>query len=112
MGVLEDAKRDMDLSHAKCNFQRRPGTIYHLYKKTIPGTDQMESFFSMLSPIEWGGNPPQEYLDSYRLEYDMSWTAVDRIVQRDNARKFDAVMLGLTQGQVANNDQHLQLTLN
>ena len=55
--------------------------------------------------------PPDEYLDSYRLEYDMSWTPVDRIVQRDNSRKFDAVMLGLTDTQVESNPQHLQLTL-
>lgn len=35
-----------------------------------------EHFFSMLSPLEWGGKPPNEYVDSYRLEYDMSWTQV------------------------------------
>jgi len=110
--VLEDAKQDMELSHAKCNFQRRPGTIYHLYKKIVPGQEEMEVFFSMLSPLEWGGNPPQEYLNSYRLEYDMSWTPVDRVVQRDNARRFNAQLLGLTNSQVQNNDSHLQLTLN
>jgi len=43
--VLEDAKRDVDLSHAKCNFTRRPGTIYHLYKKKIQGSEEMEVFF-------------------------------------------------------------------
>ena len=64
--VLENAKRDMDLSHAKCNFQRRPGSIYHLYKKDIEGSEEKEVFLSILSPNEWGGNPPQEYLDSYR----------------------------------------------
>lgn len=51
-GVLVAAKRDMDLSHAKCNFERRPGTIYHLYKKTLKGSDEKEVFFSMLSPNE------------------------------------------------------------
>ena len=65
--VLENAKRDMNLSHAKCNFQRRPGSIYHLYKKGIEGSEEKEVFFSMLSPNEWGGNPPQEYLDSQVL---------------------------------------------
>lgn len=33
-------------------------------------------FFSMLSPLEWGGKPPNDYCDSYRLEYDMTWTQV------------------------------------
>ncbi|OOZ41039.1 hypothetical protein BOW53_05855 [Solemya pervernicosa gill symbiont] len=30
----------------------------------------------MLSPQEWG-EPPHAYLGSYRLENDMSWTAVE-----------------------------------
>jgi hypothetical protein len=99
-GVLEDARRDLELTHAKCNFQRRPGKIYHLYRKVdAEGTE--EKFFSMLSPLEWGGTPPNEYLDSYRLEHDMSWTQVDRIVERDERRKFDPAILGLNAEQVA-----------
>jgi len=93
--VLVDAKQDMELSHAKCNFMRRPGQIYHLYKrKDFDGID--ETFFSMLSPLEWLNNPPDEYLNSYRLEYDMSWTQVDKIKVRDEKRRFNPVMLGLT----------------
>lgn len=33
--VLEDAQKDLSLSHAKCNFQRRPGTTYHLYERKL-----------------------------------------------------------------------------
>ena len=95
--MLEDAKRDVDLSHAKCNFTRRPGSIYHLYKKKIAGSEVMEVFFSMLSPNEWsdmGMQAPDEYLDSYRLEWDMSWTPIAKIEQRDTSRQFDASILG------------------
>jgi hypothetical protein len=123
--VLEDARRDVELSHAKCNFQRRPGRTYHLYKKKPGDREKVtnlpnhpadtlqgeEVFFSMLSPNEWGGNPPHEYLDSYRLEYDMSWTPVERIKQRDQSRNFNATMLGLTEGHVDVGGTQLQLTL-
>ena len=112
--VLEDAKQDMDLAHAKCNFQRRPGSIYHLYSKNIaaPGHPEvMEKFFSMLSPAEWSGKPPQEHMGSYRLEYDMSWTPIEKIEQRDESRTFNPVLLGLTDGHVAENPDQLRLTL-
>jgi len=112
--VLENAKQDMDLAHAKCNFQRRPGSTYHLYKKNIsgPGEDeQYEKFFSMLSPQEWSGNPPHIHLGSYRLEYDMSWTPLEKIEERDASRTFNPVLLGLTDGQVDANPEQLRLTL-
>lgn len=32
---------------------------------------------------EWGKSSPHEYLSSYRLEGDMSWTPVSKILQRD-----------------------------
>eukprot|EP00035_Acanthoeca_spectabilis_P014583 m.281011 g.281011 ORF g.281011 m.281011 type:complete len:212 (-) comp16171_c0_seq3:4372-5007(-) len=107
--VLENAQRDLSLSNAKCNFQRKPGNTYHLYRKEVNGME--EHFFSMLSPLEWGGKPPNEYVDSYRLEYDMSWTQVDRIVERDEKRKFDPMILGLTETQIADSTQHLSLTM-
>ena len=74
---------------ASCNFQRRPGKIYHLYEKQdgVP-------FFSMLSPKEWGGNHPNTYLDSYRLEYDMSWTELEHIQEHDRQQVLDPVLLG------------------
>jgi len=112
--VLENAKQDMDLAHAKCNFQRRPGATYHLYKKNVagPGEDeQWEKFFSMLSPAEWSGHPPHGHLGSYRLEYDMSWTPLEKIPERDASRTFNPVLLGLTNGQVDSNDTQLRLTL-
>jgi len=108
--VLENAQRDLSLASAKCNFQRKPGNIYHLYRKVCDG--QEEVFFSMLSPLEWGGKPPNEYVDSYRLEYDMSWTQVDRIVEREEKRRFDPAILGLTESQFsANTADSLSITM-
>ena len=73
--ILETAQRDQQLHRAKCNFKRIPGRIYHLYQKS-----ETEWYFSMLSPEEWGQQrAPHQYLGSYRLELDMSWTAVEDI---------------------------------
>lgn len=112
--VLVNAKQDMDLAHAKCNFQRRPGSTYHLYKKNVAAEGEepvWEKFFSMLSPAEWSGHPPHGHLGSYRLEYDMSWTPLEKIEERDASRTFNPVLLGLTDSQVESNPEQLRLTL-
>ena len=70
--VLEEAQQAQQLHRAKCNFKRIPGKTYHLYQQT-----NGELMFSMLSPREWGGTPPHQFLGSYRLENDMSWKEVD-----------------------------------
>jgi hypothetical protein len=79
--VLEDGKRDQELHHAQCNFKRQPGKTYYLYKKSGGQT-----YFSMLSPDEWGGTPPHEFIAAYRLEADMSWSTADLENQQDDAR--------------------------
>lgn len=68
--ILENARDEQALTQAQCGFRRLPGNTYHLYRKS-DGT----SFFSMLSPADWGGQPPYCFLGSYRLEADYSWTA-------------------------------------
>ena len=80
--VLEDAQLDQQLHRAECNFKRIPGKIYHLYQK--PGGN---SYFSMLSPDDWQGSAPHEYINSYRLEADMSWLPVDRLDEKDDSRE-------------------------
>jgi len=77
--VLEDACSDQQLHRAQCNFQKIPGQIYHLYQK-----QQDQTYFSRLSPDDWQGKPPHEFLGSYRLENDMSWTASDKLEQIDS----------------------------
>lgn len=72
--VLEETQKDQQLHQAACNFQRQPGHVYHLYRKADGNT-----WFSMLSPDDWQGQPPNEYVGSYRLEADMSWTDMSKL---------------------------------
>lgn len=76
--ILEQAQQDQQLNHARCAFTRVPGRIYHLYRRP-----DGELEFSMLSPQEWGGKPPHEYIDSYQLGLDMRWTAMDDLSGQD-----------------------------
>jgi len=75
--VLETAERDAELHRAACSFKKRPGHLYHLYRKK-DGT----STLSMISPEEWS-RCPHEYVGSYRLESDSSWTKADETTIRD-----------------------------
>ncbi len=70
--LLDRARRDQELHRARCNLQRRPGGVYHLYR----GAGD-ERYWSMLSPADWGGAPPHAFEGSYRLELDMSWTDLE-----------------------------------
>ncbi len=72
--ILASSARDQQLHRAQCQFKRQPGKIYHLYKRS-----EEVLYLSMLSPAEWGGKPPHEFIGSYRLENDMSWTPVEEI---------------------------------
>ena len=67
--IMEKAREDLDLHSAECSFRKIPGREYHLYRNARGGLQ-----FSMLSPGDWGGQPPQPFMGSYRLEVDMSWT--------------------------------------
>ena len=73
-GILEDAKRDLDLHRADCAFSRRIRHVYHLYER-----DDGSLYWSMVSLEEWGGEPPHAYAGSYRLGPDQSWTPVEEI---------------------------------
>jgi hypothetical protein len=77
--VLADAQEEQRLTRAECSFKRIPGQTYHLYRRSDGRT-----FFSMLSPADWGGRSPHESLGSYRLEVDYSWTPVERLGQEDD----------------------------
>jgi hypothetical protein len=77
--VLEQTQRDQLLHRAQCNFKRQPGKIYHLYKKAN-GT----SYFSMLTPAEWGNKPPHTFLGSYQLQMDMSWIPIEELIENND----------------------------
>jgi hypothetical protein len=77
--ILQQAQRDQNLHRARCNCQRIAGNTYHLYRD-----DREECYFSLLSPKEWNDQPPHKYEGAYRLENDMSWTALDEINEDDS----------------------------
>jgi len=76
--ILEEAKLNADLNHAACNMVKKPGNLYHLYER-----DSGQKYLSILSPIEWGSSCPHLFCGSFRLEYDMSWTPVNKQKERD-----------------------------
>eukprot|EP00731_Ephydatia_muelleri_P015292 Em0008g1012a len=82
--ILEDAKRDAQLHHAACNFNKVPGHVYHLYER-----DDATTYFSMLSPKEWNNSCPHKFLGSYHLEHDWSWTPSERVEER--SRDIDTI---------------------
>ncbi len=84
--VLERTKENLDLHRAECRFARRPGHVYHLYRKGDGLT------WSMIGPDEWRGEPPHEYVGSYRLEADQSWTPMGEEDQRDEALSSEAIL--------------------
>ena len=86
--ILQQAKSDQRLHHARCAFRRIPGHVYHLYQEA-DGT----AAFSMLSPDDWGGHPPKPFLGSYRLENDMGWTPAGTIEKPDDSRRLVAHLL-------------------
>lgn len=67
--ILEEAQQETELHHARCAFKKIPGKTYYLYRDSGGGLN-----FSMLSPEDWGGRPPQAFQGAYRLEADHSWT--------------------------------------
>jgi hypothetical protein len=87
--VLTAAQRDAELHRAKCQFRKRVGQIYHLYKQPDGAL-----YFSMLSPEEWGGAPPDPYDGSYRLEADASWTPAAEVEAREGRAQSVRGLLG------------------
>ncbi|XP_054857449.1 uncharacterized protein C1orf50 homolog [Eublepharis macularius] len=76
--VLQDAAKNADLHHVACNFVKRPGNVYYLYRRKSG-----QRYFSILSPKEWGPSCPSEFLGAYRLQHDMSWTPSEDIEKRE-----------------------------
>jgi hypothetical protein len=87
--ILEQAQQDQQLNHARCAFKRIPGQLYHLYRRPDRSLE-----FSLLSPDDWGGQPPQPYMGTYRLEADHSWTPFEQLDQADDSRETLTRLLG------------------
>ncbi|XP_030242701.1 uncharacterized protein C1orf50 homolog [Drosophila navojoa] len=82
MNILKESNESQALHSAACNFTKRPGHIYHLYQRSTG-----QNYFSMLSPEEWNHPADQTFKGSYRLEYDLSWTPIDKIREHDDKLK-------------------------
>jgi hypothetical protein len=80
--VLKEARENASLHRADARFARHPGKTYHLYERADGGR-----YWSLLSPDEWGGNPPHAFVGSYRLELDQSWTPLAQLAERDRAQQ-------------------------
>ncbi|KAH8395711.1 hypothetical protein KR222_010261, partial [Zaprionus bogoriensis] len=83
MNILKESNESRALHSAACNFTKKPGHIYHLYERATG-----QNYFSMLSPEEWNHAVDQKYKGSYRLEYDLSWTPLDKIKEHDEKLKW------------------------
>jgi len=78
--VLEEARMNALLHKTSCNFKKIPGKTYYVYKQRKNPEDE---FLSMISPQEWGPSGP-EFVQGYRLEFDMSWTELKDLDKRSN----------------------------
>jgi hypothetical protein len=90
--LLEEAQISARLQRAKCNFRKIPGKVYHLYRRP-----DGELYFSMLSPIEWGGTPPHVFEGSYKVEIDLSLRPLEDERARPDGR---AVVSHLLRGEL------------
>lgn len=86
--ILESASTNSELHKVPCNFVKVPGTIYHLYERPSG-----EKLWSMISPQEFGANNKNEYLGSYRMEVDRSWTPVDKLQEFSENREFAEMLM-------------------
>ena len=78
------AQRDAELHRARCNFEKRAGGVYHLYRR-----EDGERWFLLLAPDEWSKKQMHTFEGSYRLEPDMSFTRVDQEEESDPAPSAD-----------------------
>ncbi len=90
--ILQEAHESAELHRAQCRFAKRPGAIYHLYRRS---DDTL--YFSLLHPSEWRSGPPHAFVASYLLQADMSWQACDGTATQPSKPDVRA-LLGLTTG--------------
>ncbi|MET0081292.1 MAG: DUF2452 domain-containing protein [Candidatus Thiodiazotropha lotti] len=84
--ILEQTARDQQIHRAQCSFQKKPGQVYHLYQNR-----HGNSLLSMLSPDDWQGKPPNQFIGSYRLESDRSWSPCQGTKKEDTSDHLKAI---------------------
>lgn len=88
--VLQEAREEQALTQAECAFQRRPGQVYHLYRRA-----DGSRYFSLLAPADWQDDPPHPWVGSYRLEPDHSWTPAAHLGQPDDTGELVRQLLSI-----------------
>ena len=91
--ILEATQRNGALHRVPCSFKKKPGDIYHLYRR-----DDGTLYFSLLSPDDWQGQPPHAFEGSYRIEADMSWTAARDVAAASERQEEGMRLLGIGSG--------------
>lgn len=71
--IVDEAIFNEKLHNLKCNFIKKSGNTYHLYKKK-----NNQLIFSLISPKEWI-NCPYIFLNSYYYDFDKNFYLVDLI---------------------------------
>jgi hypothetical protein len=69
--ILEKARLDAELHRVRCNFEKRVGQVYHLYRRP-----DGELWFSLIAPSEWITKRDHTFEGSFRLDADMGFTRV------------------------------------
>lgn len=87
--LLEKAHVDAQLHRARCNFQKTPGGVYHVYED-----EDGSRWFSLFGPTEWRTGAPHGYVGSYRLEADQSFTRLEDVPNDDIDTEALARLLG------------------
>lgn len=75
--IMHAAQRDLELHQVKCNFEKLVGQDIHLYRRKSDDT----LYFSLLSPADWKGNPPNDFRGSFRLRVDRSFETLDALAE-------------------------------
>lgn len=86
--ILQQTQRDQQLHRAKCNFQKKPGQSYHLYRD-----NGGQFILSLLSPDDWRGHPPNAFQGSFRLESDRSWTPLESLLGQRQTDPLETIQL-------------------
>ena len=68
--VINEGVLNQNLHEVKCNFQKKSGQTYYLYKKNET------YYFSLLSPEDWNDDPPNIFINAYYYDYDKSFQMI------------------------------------
>jgi hypothetical protein len=67
--LIMEAHNNIEMHNIPCSIAKKPGDILHLYAR-----EDGSHFLSIISPSEWGTMFSLNYLGTFKLEHDMSWT--------------------------------------